>query len=169
METIIVLALLAVMAAAASPSVVGYLTTGKGRAFETDRRTLQAAVDAWRTDVANRATAPWPTVGSIQGALADGSSDGVDRGSDSSVIKISTLSGVGTIVRTDSVKSFAYSTSSPASETGATNSPVGSYVWYVDTNGLVQGRYWTDSATNPGRIDASELAGSDGYVSGVYP
>ncbi len=162
------LALLAMMAATASPSVAGYLTTGKSRAFETDRRTLQAAVDAWRTDVANRAITPWPTVGGIQGALADGNDDGIDCGSDSSVIKISTLYGAGSIVSTGSIKSFAYSTS-PASGTGATNSPIGSYVWYVDTNGLVQGRYWTDSVTNPGRINASELAGSDGYVSGVYP
>ncbi|MBI4180967.1 MAG: hypothetical protein HY528_03465 [Chloroflexi bacterium] len=162
------LALLGVMAVAATPSVGGFLTAGKSRAFEADRRTLQAAVDNWRTDVANRATTPWPTVGGIQGALADGSNDGIDRGTESSVIKITSLSDAGYIVRTDSVKSFAYSTS-PASGTGATNLPVGSYVWYVDTKGLVQGRYWADSATNPGRIDASELAVSDGFVSDTYP
>lgn len=170
LEIVIVMVVLGVLAAVAVPSITGYLRSGETRAFEIDQRLLQSAVDSWRTDVANRTSTAWPTVGGIKGALADTSSDGVDIGTDSSVIKISLLSTAGYIVGTDPVKSFAYSTS-PSSGTGATNSPVGSYVWYVDSNGLVQGHYWTDSATNPGRIDniASELSGSDGLVTGVYP
>jgi type II secretory pathway pseudopilin PulG len=167
-EIVIVLGVFGVTAAVAVPSVRGFFSQGESRAFETDQRMLQGAVDAWRTDIVNRATSGWPTVSGIQGALADGSNDGIDLGTDSTVIKISLLSTAGSIVGNDRVKSFAYSTS-PPSGTGATNSPVGSYVWYVDSNGLVNGRYWTDSITNVGRIDAGELAASDGPESGVYP
>jgi len=168
LELVIAIAILGVIAAVAVPSMTGYLRSGETRAFEIDQRLLQAAVDSWRTDVANRATSTWPTVGGIQGPLADGLANGVDIGTDSSVIKISLLSTAGYIVGADGVKSFAYSTS-PSSGTGATNSPVGSYVWYVDSSGFVKGRYWTDSTTNVGRIDAGELAVSDGFESGVYP
>lgn len=169
-EIVVVLAVLGVLAAVAYPKLTGYINNAEPRAFDIDQRLLQAAVDSWRTDVANRATSGWPTVGGIKGPLADGSADGVDIGTDSTVIKISLLSTSGYIVGTDGVKSFAYSTS-PSSGTGATNSPVGSYVWYIDSSGFVKGSYWTDSATNPGRIDSSaaELPGPDGYTAGVYP
>jgi len=167
-ELVLVVAVLGVLAAIAMPSVSGYLSSSKSRAFETDKRTLQAAVDAWRTDVVNRTSAAWPTVGGIQGALADGSANGVDIGTDSTAVKISTLATAGYISGADGVKSVAYSTS-PSSGTGATNSPVGSYVWYVDSNGLVQGRYWIESDVNVGRIDLAELAAADGFASGVYP
>ena len=169
-EIVVVLAVLGVLAAVAYPKLTGYINNAEPRAFEIDQRLLQAAVDSWRTDVANRATSGWPTVGGIKGALADGSANGVDIGTDSSVIKLSLLSTAGYIVGTDGVKSFAYSTS-PSSGTGATNLPVGSYVWYVDSSGFVKGSYWTDTATNPGRIDniAAELPGPDGFTAGVYP
>ncbi|MBI4215974.1 MAG: prepilin-type N-terminal cleavage/methylation domain-containing protein [Chloroflexi bacterium] len=165
-EILIVLAVLAVLGAVVVPQVTGFLGRGKERAFDADRRILQAAVDAWRTDVANRSGNPWPTVGGVKGALADSGSDGVDIGTDSTVIKISLLNTGNYIKGTDSVKSFAYST---GTGTGATNSPVGSYIWYIDTNGVVQGNRWTDTATGAGIVNLAEKAASDGFATDVYP
>ncbi|GEM_PF-344448 len=166
-EIMIVLAVLAVLAAVVIPNVSGFLGRGKERAFDTDKRLLQAAVDAWRTDIANRAGNPWPTVGGVKGALSDNVLLGVDTSATTStVIKVSLLT-TGTYLKgNDVVKSFAYST---GTGTGATNSPVGSYVWYIDSNGLVQPRRWTDTAAEPDIITVAELAGSDGYVTDVYP
>lgn len=166
-ELMIAVALLGILSAIAVPSLLGYLHSSEPRGFEVDRRVLQAAVDAWRSDVVNRSTSGWPTVGGTNGPLADLAGDGVDIGATSTVIKLSVLVTAGYIPGFDAVKSFAYST--PGSGTGATNSPAGSYVWYVDSNGLVQGRMWTDSAVTPGRIDLSELASADGFAEGVYP
>lgn len=164
-EIIIVLAVLAILAAVAIPNVTGFLSRGKQDAFNVDQRILQAAVDAWRTDISHRTGSPWPTVGGGKGALTDTGSDGVDIGTDSTVIKISLVVTDGYLKGNDVVKSFAYST---GTQTGATNSPPGSYVWYADNSGRVQARRWTDTDSN-GVIALSELAGSDGFVTDVYP
>ncbi|MBI2918191.1 MAG: hypothetical protein HYY01_09365 [Chloroflexi bacterium] len=124
-----------------------------GSSLRQDRDLLQASADGWRTDGGARIGKPWPTVGGFKGALADADSNGVDVGQDSSVIQVSLL--VPTYLKsTDAIKSFAHST---GSGTGATNSPVGSYVWYIDTNSVVQARLWTDS-NNDSVIDFGELA-----------
>ena len=165
-EILIVLAVLAVLAAIVIPNVAGFVSRGKERAFDADRRLLQASVDAWRTDIANRSWNPWPTVGGVKGALADSVALGVDTSTTAStVIKVSLLTTGNYLKGNDVMKSFAYST---GTGTGATNTPVGSYVWYIDTNGLVQGRRWTDTTTNPGIINLAEVP-SDGFVTDVYP
>ncbi|MBI2934373.1 MAG: prepilin-type N-terminal cleavage/methylation domain-containing protein, partial [Chloroflexi bacterium] len=61
-ELMIVLAVLAVLAAVVIPNVSGYLGRGKERAWDADRDILQSAVDAWRTDIRNRAGNPWPVL-----------------------------------------------------------------------------------------------------------
>ncbi len=172
-EIMIVLAVLAVLAAVVIPNVSGFLGRGKERAFSRDRDIIQAAVDAWRTDVGSRGGNPWPTIGSsaATGAIAgctDVAADGIDVNdvaAGCSIIKVSNLATT-YLKATDSVKSFAYTT---GTATGATNSPVGSYVWYIDANGLVQARRWTDTATGAGIVNVAELAASDGFVADVYP
>ena len=164
-EIIIVLAVIGVLAAIAIPNVTGFLSQGKHSAFDADQRILQAAVDGWRTDIYNRPGNQWPTVGGWKGPLTDTGVDGVDIGTDSTVIKISLLSTGGQLKGTDVVRSFAYST---GTGTGATNSPIGSYVWYVDNSGRVQARKWTDTDSD-GIVDLGEVAVSDGFVTDVYP
>ncbi|MBI2919034.1 MAG: prepilin-type N-terminal cleavage/methylation domain-containing protein [Chloroflexi bacterium] len=173
-EIMIVLAVLAVLAAVVIPNVSGFLGRGKERAFDADKRLLQAAVDAWRTDIANRSGNPWPTVGGVKGDLADNGVLGVDTStSTSTVIKVSLLT-TGTYLKgNDVVKSCAYSNNSASPPVnsggnGCSNVPVGSYVWYIDSNGLVQPRRWTDTAAEPGVITLAELAAA-GFVTDVYP
>ena len=173
-EILIVLAVLAVLAAVVVPNVAGFLGRGKERGFDSDRRILQAAVDAWRTDVGARAGNKWPTITDSNGAVTsvncteDGvETNGVDVGvidTNCHLLEISSLAPT-YIKGTDVVRSFAYST---GTDTDATNSPAGSYIWYVDASGLVQGKRWTDSDSD-NVIDASEIAASDGMVADVYP
>ncbi len=166
-EIMIVLAVLAVLAAVVIPNVSGFLGRGKERAFSRDRDILQATVDAWRTDVGSRGGNPWPTVGGVKGALADADANGVDVGTDSTVIKVSLLTTGAYLKGNDVVKSFAYTTGTTG--TGATNAVVGSYIWYIDANGLVQGNRWTDTATGVGIVNLAEKAASDGFATDVYP
>jgi prepilin-type N-terminal cleavage/methylation domain-containing protein len=170
-EIIIVLAVLGVLAAVVVPNVAGFVTRGKDRSFEADRRLLQSAVDAWRTDVSNRAGNPWPTLTGNKGSIAtcaDDAADGIDVGTINAnchIVKISNLT-PNYLKGADALKSFAYSTGTAA---GATNSPVGSYVWYIDTNGLVQARRWTPASSSDTTVAIAEVAGTDGMVADVYP
>jgi prepilin-type N-terminal cleavage/methylation domain-containing protein len=173
-EIIIVLAVLGVLAAVVVPNVAGFVTRGKDRSFEADRRLLQGAVDAWRTSGANAGN-PWPTLTGNKGAITSCAEDGaetngVDVGvidSDCHIIKITSLA-PNYIKGTDAVKSFAYSASTT---TGATNSPTGSYVWYIDANGLVQARRWTAASSSDTTVGAvgGETSSTDGMVADVYP
>ncbi|MBI2919035.1 MAG: prepilin-type N-terminal cleavage/methylation domain-containing protein [Chloroflexi bacterium] len=175
-EIMIVLAVLAVLAAVVIPNVAGFLGRGKERAFSRDRDILQAAVDAWRTDVGSRSGNPWPTIGSSgAGAIAactDVATDGIDVNdvaAGCSIIKVSNLATT-YLKATDAVKSFAYTGTAPTPTTiGATNSPKGSYIWYIDASGLVQARRWTDTNTDNIVNAGAELAGSDGFATDVYP
>lgn len=169
-EILIVLAVLAVLAAVVIPSVSGYLSRGKERAFESDRRLLQAAVDGWRTDVSHRAGNPWPTVGAVKGTPADNSGpvdgDYVDAGDVNSFIKISDLVTDGYLKGADTVKSYKYAPVTTYGATGVPTTSKGSYLWYVDTTGLVQAYRWDDANTDS-KIDLLELTAD--FVPGVYP
>jgi len=162
-EIIIVLAVLAVLAAVAIPNVTGFLGRGKREAFEADQRLLQAAVDGWRTDIRSRAGNPWPTVGGVKGTPTDANDDDdfVDGGDTNSFIKISELVDGGYLKGYDVVKSFKYA-ALVTGATGATNSPVGSYYWYVNTNGVVTG--WYDTNDNK-VVDGGET----GFQTDIYP
>jgi len=165
-EILIVLAVLAVLAAIVVPNVSGFLGRGKARSFESDQRILQAAVDAWRTDIESRKGGKWPTVSEGKGALADADTDGVDIGTDSTVLDIAELSSDGYIAGTDVVRSFAYSA---GTETGATNTPIGSYIWYVNSSGRVTGVQWEDDANSDDVIDLGEKNSTEGFITDVYP
>ena len=174
-EIIIVLAVLGVLAAVVVQNVAGFITRGKDRGFGTDRRLIQSAVDSWRTDVGSRSGNPWPTLTGNKGVFANCLEDGVEVNgidvgvidADCHIIKVTSLFPI-YLKDAAAIKSFAYSASTT---TGATNVPVGSYVWYVDASGLVQARRWTPSSgadTTVGPV-GGETSSTDGMVADVYP
>lgn len=115
-EILIVLALMAVLAAIVIPNVQGFLGRGKQDAYNSDRKTLQVAADAYYTAAANRTTFP----------TKNGAS-GTPSGS------------ANTYIDTDLLVNGKYINEAPASaSTYNLSSATGSYGWYVDTNGRVQ-------------------------------
>ena len=61
-ELLVVMAVMAVLIAIVIPNLTGFLGMGKSRSYEADRRTIQAAVDAYFTDEDHPNT--WPSVAS---------------------------------------------------------------------------------------------------------
>ncbi|MBI2304224.1 MAG: prepilin-type N-terminal cleavage/methylation domain-containing protein [Chloroflexi bacterium] len=61
-EILIVLALLGILVAIVVPSVTGFLGRGKSQAWESDRRTVQASVDAYYTDTKRATKRVYPTL-----------------------------------------------------------------------------------------------------------
>jgi len=166
-ELVIVVIVLGVLAAVVVPSFQGFVNRGRDRAFETDQRLLQAAVDAWRTDVANRAGNPWPTMGGVKGTPVDANADGdyLDGGDTNSFVKLSLLVTGGYIKGADALKSYAYAPLA-IGNTGVPSTSLGSYLWYLDANGVVQALYWNDANGN-GLVDGGETA--SGFQEGIYP
>ncbi|MBI2304223.1 MAG: type II secretion system protein [Chloroflexi bacterium] len=60
-EILIVLALLGILVAIVVPNVTGFLGRGKDRAYESDRRVIQGAVDAYYTDTKRATKRVYPT------------------------------------------------------------------------------------------------------------
>ncbi|MBI2305568.1 MAG: prepilin-type N-terminal cleavage/methylation domain-containing protein [Chloroflexi bacterium] len=60
-EMLIVLALLGILVAIVVPNVTGFLGRGKSQAYESDRRVVQAAVDAYYTDTKRATKRVYPT------------------------------------------------------------------------------------------------------------
>lgn len=133
-ELLITLSVLGVLAAIVVPSLSGFSDRGKSRAYDSDRNTLQVAVDGWRTDVTLRDTRPWPIlVGSTSclGAvnLADGSltTPGCDPYLD-----------IAALATEDYIKDSASVRSAKTNvNTTATNTPSGQYGWFLDNTGNV--------------------------------
>ncbi|MBI4234367.1 MAG: prepilin-type N-terminal cleavage/methylation domain-containing protein [Chloroflexi bacterium] len=161
-ELAVVLAILGVLAAIVTPNVTGFLGKGQSSSWDGDKSSLQTAVDSFRSDSSNignkypvaalfdasGAAIASPTAACTGGkGLGDPSPSGANPTSCNSYINIKVLvSGSGSIpggllTGTDSVRS-AYS----ALNLGATNSPSGSYAWYVDANGLVNSALGGDTS-----------------------
>jgi len=116
-EILVVLAVLGIMAAVVVPNMTGFLGRGKDRAYETDRRVLQASVDAYYTDTLARPGTPKYPTGNGSGGSA----------------------GTNTYINASHLVSGKYLREAPqsaGSNNGASGS--GSYSWYVDADGLVQ-------------------------------
>lgn len=117
-EILIVLAVLGILAAVVVPNMTGFLGRGKDRSYEADRRTIQAAVDAYYTDTVSRPGRPrFPTGSGGTGGAA----------------------GTATYVNVSQLVTGKYLREAPqsaSSDNGASGS--GSYSWYVDADGLVQ-------------------------------
>ena len=161
-ELAIVLAIVGVLAAVVVPNVGGFLGKGSKQSFDADRQTLQTASDSFRTDASNIPKA-FSTIGALSAATTDDCTGGKGAGTpgtgcnpyidiaalvdganvDQSVDGSKEVAG-GLLANTDSVKS-----ADPAKNVGATNSPAGSYGWYIDANGQVR--------SDPTFTDAGEV------------
>ena len=124
-ELLVVLAILAILIAVVVPNLTGFLGKGKESSFEADRDTIQAAVAVYYT---NSATAnKWPTM------TSDGTA-GTGRGASSEAagayINFTLL---------DDLRLFESIPSSADSTYNTGGSATGSYGWYIDSYGTVQG------------------------------
>ena len=123
-EMLIVLAVLGILAAAVVPNLGGFLTRSKSESFDGDGKTLQTAVDSFKSDTSKRAGGTtYPVLGS------DGCT-GTPTTTCDSYIDIAILATEGYLSGADSVAS-----ADKLKNTTATNDPSGSYGWYVDTDG----------------------------------
>lgn len=200
-EIIIVLAVLGVLAAVVVPNVSGFLGRGKERGWNSDRDTLQAAVDSYRTDVAHRAAAgnPWPTLGGLIGAPWDSGNgtyvqtlntstanytdgDYTDVGERDIYLETgedrNSFIDIGALITDKYLKSAnAVKSADRRLNNTATNSPSGSYGWFIDANGNVDAIYWVDlnnghtagTSVNATDVQAAEVSSTLGYQTDIYP
>ena len=120
LELSVVLVILAILIAVVVPNFTGFLGRGKQASFNADRNTIQAAVNAYYTGstTANK----WPTDG--------GGNSSTDPGVNNAYIDFSDL------LDFNFLKSAPASASNTYNISGTTN---GSYGWYIDEVGIVQG------------------------------
>ena len=166
-EVLVVIGIISLLAALVVPNTVGFLSSGKAKAYSGDQQTLQLSVDAWRNTV-GRSTGPlFPIlqceVGVDTGALCVDTGTGdndfslqcagqIELVTGNPVSPISATTGDGSsitvfcnpyvdfagivtegfIANTTSVKSAR-----TERNTTATNSPTGSYGWFLDSKGIV--------------------------------
>lgn len=127
-EILIAIALLAVIAAIVVPNVTGFLGRGQSEAYKTDKKVIQAAVDAYYTDPSTKSggTRQYPTYSGLGGSSFAGPGNGIYI----SFGKLATT----TLYLNDAPES--------AGSGNATGTQVasfsGSYWWYVDSSGRVQ-------------------------------
>lgn len=138
-EIVIVLAVLAILAAVVVPNVAGFVSRGKQRAWEADRNILQSSVDSWRTDISKRSGNKWPVTDNV--TIGIPTTSGANITANNGKIDIVKLSNEAYIKGADAVKS-AHTTY----HTTATNNVSGSYVWYIDSNGVVHSIYYDGAA-----------------------
>ncbi len=159
-EIMIVLAVLAILAAVIVPNVAGYLGRSKERAWDADRNILQAAVDSYRTDIGKRSGNPWPTSDNKtigKPVPTDNSTQLIPTANRKGIIAIGPLADEGYLKSADAVKS-----ADKTNHTSATNSVSGSYVWYIDSKGVVHSLCSVTS-------DGSSSTWQDDFVPNVYP
>ncbi len=164
-EIMIVLSVLAILAAVIVPNVAGYLGRSKERAWDADRNVLQAAVDSYRTDIGKRSGNAWPTSDNKtigKPVVTDNATDGIASGATNrkGIIDIGVLADESYLKSADAVKS-ARTGSSYHSTAGNTVS--GSYVWYIDSKGVVHSMCFAVTS------DGSASGWKDDFVSNVYP
>ncbi len=159
-ELIIVLSVLAVLAAVIVPNVSGFLGRSKERAWAVDRDILQAAVDSWRTDIGKRSGNPWPITGTAIGAPTFTGAAGTTVDAKNGIIDVTkfydaTHPDQNYLKGTDTVKS--------ASKTNnkSTQDIDGSYIWYIDTSGVVHSIY-LDTSTTPATVKTD-------FQTDIYP
>jgi len=166
LEILVVLAVMVLLATLVVPNVRGFISTGKDKAWNGDRESLQLAVDGWRNTVGKTEGPKFPIlqcqpVSNTGVKCVDSGKVGSDF-SENCLGKIDDLgvptavSGVASgdkfvtvfcnpyvDVRALAVEGFlaqAASVKSSNTELNATaiNSPSGSYGWYVGVDGLMR-------------------------------
>ena len=113
-ELLVVLVILAILITVVVPNFTGFLERCKESAFNADRSIIQAAVNAYYTDsvVGNN----WPTLGGLIGAIPTSTT---------------------IFIEMDDLITYSFLRDVPVSA-GTLNGGTGSYIWYVDANGIVQ-------------------------------
>jgi type II secretory pathway pseudopilin PulG len=157
MEVLVGLAVLAIIASALVPYYRGQREVQRENGWKADKASLQDAVYRWLTDTSDGPVG-FPTLGGSSGTPLDANGDGDfdDSGDVNSFIDIGALADRGLLDGRDAIRS-----ASTALNTTAHN-PGGSYGWYLDAAGEVQG--WYDANRN-NRVDSGEV----GYRPGLYP
>ena len=143
-EILIVLGLLGVLMAVVVPNLTGFLVRGQSQAYDQDRQTIQVAVDAYYTDI-SRGSRKYPTLDGTSAPLA-----ATFPYANVYYIDMSRLISEG------------YLREAPQSSRSTSQTPLcggnpggrsGSYIWFVDSRGVV-------TSTN--------CAGTTGYAN-TYP
>ena len=113
-ELSVVLVILVILIIVVFPNFTVFLERCKKISFNADRSIIQAAVDAYYTDsvVGNN----WPTMGGLTGA---------------------TPTSTTIFIKMDDLITYDFLHDVPVSA-GTLNGGTGSYIWYVDANGIVQ-------------------------------
>ena len=134
MELLVAVALMAILATIAIPSVRGFASKGKGQAYNSDLEVLQVGVDVWRTSVGRSTGRVYPIL--LGGVDCLGKIDlntGLPTESDCNpYIDLGAIATEGLLQNAAAIKSADVS-----KNTTATNSPSGNYGWYISTDGLV--------------------------------
>ncbi len=162
-ELVIILAVLGVLAAIVIPNVSGFLGRGKERAYEADRNILQSAVDSWRTDIGKRSANAWPIVTGPPYVLGiptvvDGAVT-VNKGIiDMTKLYDATTPDQNYLKGTDAVKS-AYKTLNKSTQVQD-----GSYIWYIDVDGVVKSILYDRNLATP-KVDETKT----NFQTDVYP
>lgn len=161
-ELVIILAVLGVLAAIVIPNVSGFLGRGKERAWEADRNILQAAVDAWRTDIGQRSANAWPIVTGPPYVLGIPTVvDGAVTVKNGIIDMTDLYNAAGTqnyLKGTDAVKSAL------KAENLSTQTQDGSYIWYIDTDGVVKSILFDRNLATPA-VDVAKT----NFQTDVYP
>ncbi|MBI2935261.1 MAG: prepilin-type N-terminal cleavage/methylation domain-containing protein [Chloroflexi bacterium] len=157
-ELAVVLAIMGLLAAIVTPNVTGFLGKGAKESYEGDKKALQTAGDSFRTDSSNIG-GKYPTLANFAGGDAStpatvdtddadncasdgGKGIGTPGTGCNSYINIAALVSGATITGGSIPGGFLKSTDAVRSadtskNTTATNTPSGTYGWYVDANGQV--------------------------------
>ncbi|MDP2919571.1 MAG: prepilin-type N-terminal cleavage/methylation domain-containing protein [Dehalococcoidia bacterium] len=162
-ELVIVLAVIGVLAAIVIPNVSGFVGRGKERAWEADRNILQAAVDAYRTDIGNRSGNAWPLVTGPPWVLGKPTVVAGAVTVKAGIIDVTKLYNATAheqnyLKGTDTVRS-AYKT-----ENLSTQAQDGSYIWYIDVDGVVKSILYDRNLATP-KVDDTKI----GFQTNVYP
>ena len=135
LEVLVVVAVMAVLTTVVAPNVAGFLKSGKSKAYNAEKETLQLSVDIWRNTVGKTTPNKYPI---IEGGELDGCLDTIDNLGDPTVAGCNPYLDIGAIAAEGFVRNIAAVKSAKTSRnTTAANDPSGSYGWYLATGALV--------------------------------
>ncbi len=134
-EILIAIALLAVIAAIVVPNTTGFLGRGQSEAYKAEKKTIQAAVDAYYTDPGNRVSGArqYPT-----GTGTGSDSPGAGSMAGTTVWTANAYLSFAKLMSDGSGDSYLNDFPESASAVGnGSTAFTGSYWWYVDSKGRV--------------------------------
>ncbi|MFP3975370.1 MAG: PKD domain-containing protein [Chloroflexota bacterium] len=163
-EILIVIAIIGVLAAVIIPRMGGFFSQGKKAAFEGEKKTIRAAVDAYfanpaveREDLGREGPGIYPTYSGNTGPFPDPANPQADT--NGSIINMDLLISSDDDYAQGYIKE-GYISDYPSSscQLNGNTEHSGQYCWYVNEDGEVHARYWD--------ADESEWAEMNGYQGG---